>query len=481
MSIKGLPSDWPTTEDETRLNLTDRRKGYLDMRNDRSLIPSPVGDAGRTSNVPRGLDGGTAGMVKGYREYLQVPLNNENQFQAPSMKDSTTLMASGRDDETKRPDGNSDINSPPDLMSSSVNKRRENISDNERDEGFVPTESGERLVVAADYVEAATRTRDNVGGSFFEDSGSAGTSAPIPPSAGKIAVCTPATSTPLNYQEGVVEQEVLRRMSYLLSQNTLEAHKEALKVLRDSGLLAVQRWEEIHSNPDAKHNFSRVSKKRVNTFAKRALQHLDLNSDSVLLELGSGFGNDALYFARRTKASVIGVDSSQAAVTEALKNIRSRGMDERVNLTCHDFFKVLEASKGLNLDVVYSHSTLHYSPPLILQQKTFPLIADVLRANNAGGKSGKLCLAMKTVASASARSANQYRLSNDDPYNPSVDLRDKVFRIYPDSKEDVIALLEPSFDINHARIVPVRGYDRNGETEIFCYVVATPKPAEQKG
>lgn len=427
MSVKRQPSEWPLRDEELDLALVGRRKGYLDMRTDRNLI----------------------------------------------------LMASGPDDGTKRPDGQNDTSSPPDFMSSNLNQKRDDTPAAERDENFVPTESGERLVVSADYVQAAADTRGEVCDSFAEGVQLADTSAPIPPSTGKIAVCTPVTSTPLNYQEGVVEVEVLRRMSELLSQNTLEAHKEALKVLRESGLLAVQRWEEIHTNPDLKHNLSRVSRKRVNSFAERALEHLDLNSDSVILELGSGYGNDALWFARHSEAHVIGVDSSQAAVTEALNNIRSRKMTDRVNLTCHDFFKVLKQSKGLNLDAVYSHSTLHYSPPLILQMETFPLIADVLRANNEGEKSGKLCLAMKISASASARSANQYRLLQNAPYNPSIDLRDKVFRIYPNSKEDIIALLAPSFDIEHARIVPVKGYDRNGEIEYFCYIIATPKTAQE--
>jgi hypothetical protein len=82
---------------------------------------------------------------------------------------------------------------------------------------------------------------------------------------------------------------------------------------------------------------------------------------------------------------------------------------------------------------------------------------------------------MKTAGSASAKSPNQRRLLENDPYHSSVDLHDKVFRIYPESKEALIALLEPSFDILEAEEVPFRGYDRTGDTEIFCYIIAKPK------
>lgn len=479
MSGKRQPSEWPLSEDEIGLSQVDRRKGYLNMRTDRELALTPViqGNHNREQPfLPHTMNSGAIGLVKGYREYLmEIPLNETKQSQTPSMQGTMIIKASGQDDENNGPDGSIEISSPPNLMSSSADQKRDYITETEQDEKFKATESGERLVVPADYVEAATQARDEARSSLARENEPIVESVPIPPSAGKIAVCTPVISTPLSYQEGVVELEVLQRMSELLSQNTLEAHKEALKVLRDSGLLAVQRWEDIHTSSDLKHNLSKVSKKRVNTFAEIVLKHLNLNSDSVILELGSGYGNDALWFARHSEAHIIGVDSSQAAVTEALNNIRSRKMTDRINLTCHDFFKVLGQSKGLNLDVVYSHSTLHYSPPLILQMETFPLIADVLRANNEGERSGKLCMAMKIAASASAASLNQFRLLKDDPYNASVDLRDKVFRIYPENKEAIVNLLAPSFDIEYARIVPVKGYDRNGEIEYFCYIIATPK------
>ena len=289
------------------------------------------------------------------------------------------------------------------------------------------------------------------------------------------------TLSPPKYKDPVeVEQVVLERMSELLKLNTLQSSEEAMELLKGSGLLAVQRWEEIHSNPESRHNFSRVSKNRVNSFARRVLDRVDLDEDSLILELGSGFGNDAMHFARKTNTNVIGVDSSQAAITKAQSTLGEQGLRGKVNLTCHDFLEVLEQSRGMNLDMVYSHSTLHYSPPLILRERTFPLIADVLRSNGPGTEDGKLCFAMKTGASASAKSSNQHQLLTGDPYNASVDMHDKVFRIYPESKDDILALLEPSFDVDYARVVPVKGYDKNGDVEMFCYVIATPKAITKK-
>ena len=55
----------------------------------------------------------------------------------------------------------------------------------------------------------------------------------------------------------------------------------------------------------------------------------------------------------------------------------------------------------------------------------------------------------------------------------------KVYRFYPRDVEAVRALLDPSFDIREIR-TEEREYDKEGETEVFCYVIATPKPPGTK-
>lgn len=283
------------------------------------------------------------------------------------------------------------------------------------------------------------------------------------------------TTSPPEYREEAIPDDLLKQMGSLLRENTLEAHEKAHKLLKDSALVAVQRWQSIHSNGASGHNFSTVSAKLVNAFAKKVLRIIKSDEPELMLELGTGFGNDAMFFARNSTTHVVGIESSLAAMQAALKYVGKRKWGDRLNIACSDFIKVLETAIGADLDMVYSHSTLHYSPSLVLREKIFPLIASVLRKKTVDTKPGKFCLAMKTAASASAKSPNQRKLLEDDPYNSSVDLHDKVFRIYPESKEALIALLEPSFDIEQAEEVPFHGYDRTGDTEIFCYIIATPK------
>ncbi len=397
-------------------------------------------------------------------------------------QNDTTIRASAghdRDDDHEQSD---DKKSQPRNMTANPSAMQDpNDPNHAADNIAKPNESGDRVVSGENYIDQVNDSRDDVELALALDEEDAqqseGAYETAPASVRPLAYSELA---PPKYEDRVeVEEDVLRKMAYLLEKNTLESHEQAMELLKGSGLLAVQRWEDIHSDPNSRHNFSTVSSKRVNSFARRVLDKMHLDENSIILELGSGFGNDAMFFANNSKATVIGVDSSQAAITQAQKNPAMQQLRGRVNLACSDFLGVLEQSRGSNLSMVYSHSTLHYSPPLILREKTFPLIADVLRPNEIPGSTpGTLCFAMKIGTSASAKAPNQNQLLPGSAYNPSVDMKDKVFRIYPETKSDVLNLVEPSFDVQYARLVPVKGYDKNGDTEMFCYVIATPKTKE---
>lgn len=429
--------------------------------------------------------GDTLGRVVGEPEFERCTLvsrSNSGFSEGGSAMIGASFIYASAEQEPDDHDEDGDNKAKPRNMSMTGPSTKRN-SENpypEADEVTEPSESGERVVSGQQRAEQVALSREEIDLSLSFDADAENKALFTPVPASVVPLGNYDTLSPPKYENKVeVEEELLSQMAELLREGTLESHGKAMELMKGSGLLAVQRWEPIHSDPDSKHNFSRVSKRRVNSFARFIHNRVELGENSVILELGSGFGNDATHFARNSEAQIIGVDSSQTAITEAQTTLGRQGLRDRVHLTCHDFLEVLEQSRGMNLDMVYSHSTLHYSSPLILRERTFPLIADVLRANHISGRSGKLCFAMKTGASASAKSPNQRRLVPGDPYNPSVDMQDKVFRIYPESKADILALLAPSFDVEYARVVPVRGYDKNGDTEMFCYVIATPKTTEK--
>ena len=404
----------------------------------------------------------------------------------------------------------------------------------------VPSESGERLVT--------DQKREEIEGVLLAEG--------IAPEAGEHAVFTSIEATtrpdqPHHFRhssdlpESVLEAK-LQKVGRLLQENTLEAHEEAFKLLRDCQVTATQRYEDIHTNlnPEEKHRFSEVSPGLVNPFARTVLETLDLNDRSLIYVLGSGYGNDDLYFARNSRAHVAGVDNSKTAITSArgyqdvmdkecdlewiedslrgiagkheqsydkthkilldmaaentciAKRVRARrsigpmeyrkkvaeavgfmnSSKDRIQFDHDDYVHVLDSSRGMGIDLIYSHSTLHYFPPLVLKERIFPMIAKALKKGD-GTVVGKFCLAMKLTSSASALSVNQIKLAPGHPYDPSYDKVDELFRIYLASEEEMLALAEPTFDVASINVVPHHNYDKTGNTEILCQAILIPKAA----
>lgn len=179
----------------------------------------------------------------------------------------------------------------------------------------------------------------------------------------------------------------------------------------------------------------------------------------------------------------IGPEEYRNRVAEAVGLMNSAR--DRIQFEHSNYLKVLRSSSGMGINVIFSNSSFHYFPPHILREIIFPMVAAALR-DKKGNVTGKFCLAMKIASSASAKAKitsshsdeeeeRHERLDANSPYNPSYDKVDKVFRIYPETKKDVIALVEQYFDIEYIKVEEVSDYDKTGDTEQMCQLILVPK------
>lgn len=268
-------------------------------------------------------------------------------------------------------------------------------------------------------------------------------------------------------EEGFWSKIDLNEIKSLLAQETLESHEKAYQLLKEYGLTAFQRWEKIHADHSSSHHFSQYSKELVNDFAHMVLVHLA--KDSKLLELGCGFGNDAIFMASQTEAEVMAIDVSQTALNEGRKQSKNEGL--KIDFIQEDYMETLKKMKGANLDMVYCHSAAHYWPGRIFEDNLLRLIAQAL------APSGVFCLVMKTADSASAHAESQIPLNqeaNPASYLYAVDKKDRLFSIYPKTKEALFKALHKYFEIVYEEEVEVEGYNRVGEVEVFVCVIAKP-------
>lgn len=257
-----------------------------------------------------------------------------------------------------------------------------------------------------------------------------------------------------------------------LQTNRLELHAKALDLMDKARMTARKVYNQIHRSGEPR--FSESSETRVNRhFVDWIMENVEFTEEDAIGELGSGYGNDALWLGRHTKArEIIGADESEEAVWAAQQQAKEYGLTERVKFIRGNFLQELSEMRDRGCQTLISHSTLHYQPGLVLKKVTFPLLAHVLR--QAGGeKGGRLCLAMKTVDSDSAKAEKHIRLAHD-PYFPSIEKKRGVFRVYP-TEQAIRDMLEPSFDIQHLKVMEVPDYDVEGETEVFVCIIATPK------
>ncbi|MDH5597232.1 MAG: class I SAM-dependent methyltransferase [Candidatus Peregrinibacteria bacterium] len=280
------------------------------------------------------------------------------------------------------------------------------------------------------------------------------------------------------YDEGNIDVQRLDEVRRLLKEEDVESHREALRLLGGDGLLSFQRWEGVHNSES--HNLSNPFRHQVNGLIKRLLSNNTLPEGATYCEMGTGMGVDLTYAADRVPGDVIGIDSSQSAI-ERVKARCSWELEEdakkdRVKLVVANYIDWLKErdEQGESLDMIYMYSALHYYSPLVLRDEIFPLMARVLTPQSPLKEPGILAFSMKTARSASARADYQLRLTGG-KYNPSVDLNDRMFRIYPKNQRAILDLVEPSFEQVHSHLARRRGYDVTGKTEYFFEYYGRPR------
>ena len=280
------------------------------------------------------------------------------------------------------------------------------------------------------------------------------------------------------YDEGTIVIDNLIAAAALLRRPSLEAHKEALRILEDDGLLSFQRWEGVHNSNT--HNLSNPRRQHVNGLIKRLLREHPPESGVSFCEMGTGMGVDLVYASQYLDGQVVGIDSSDSAVrrcVDRFKMVHQVGkMPNRVQLMVGNYMNWMKErdEEGQRLDMIYGYSSLHYQSPMVLRDETFPLLARVLSPGDRFSKPGILAFSMKTARSASAKSNRQLRLT-EGKYKPSIDMEDMMFRIYPRDMRAVLDLVEPSFEVLGSHLARRSGYDVTGETEYFAELILTPR------
>lgn len=266
---------------------------------------------------------------------------------------------------------------------------------------------------------------------------------------------------------------------------TLEGHLAAMKLMDEVGILAMQRWSEIHENRG--HNLSERNPGRVNhLLVSKLLKALESTPCPRIAFLGSGFCNDEFFImSKRPDAHIDCVDSSIMPLYGAESEANDKGLQDQMRFFAENYYGFLvDPPKDMfngelsdtGYDAIVSHSTLHYSTPIVLRYVTFRLIADALRKPTPDRDPGKLYLAMKTSKSASAHPSRHYSLDPRDVlFNPSVDKKELYYRDFLANKMAADYLLYPTFNMLDYKVAPHPDYDKSGELEYFANIVAEPK------
>ena len=106
---------------------------------------------------------------------------------------------------------------------------------------------------------------------------------------------------------------------------------------------------------------------------------LDLQSDSFVLEIGSGSGGYALHLAEKTGCRIVGLDINEFGVRNANQLALARGMGSQVRFEKADVSKKLSFSDGA-FDAVFSNDVLCHIPG------RGELLAEIFRVLKTGGR-----------------------------------------------------------------------------------------------
>src|SRR4030042_114114 len=91
------------------------------------------------------------------------------------------------------------------------------------------------------------------------------------------------------------------------------------------------------------------------TFACNYLQEIKPSNKAIdILDLGCGYGRDAIYLARNIKGNVFGIDSSSEAIEMARKALAD-DLESRARFQCGDFRQMPEGK----FDIVFTSNVYH--------------------------------------------------------------------------------------------------------------------------
>lgn len=107
-------------------------------------------------------------------------------------------------------------------------------------------------------------------------------------------------------------------------------------------------WNNFYQSDSASNNPS--------PFAQFCLDQYIL-PQSDLLELGSGNGRDAFFFAQNN-CRVLGIDQSEVAINKNTQRANELYQDERLTFMCDDF-TTLSKVDNRKFDFIYSRFTMH--------------------------------------------------------------------------------------------------------------------------
>ncbi len=279
--------------------------------------------------------------------------------------------------------------------------------------------------------------------------------------------------------------ELTGRVRKLIAEATLKSHQEAKEIIDKAMVDAVLQWDSIHFDGNKRKAFSDHSPRKVNDFVGWLFERLNFDESDLILSIGSGFCNDEIYMAENSEATVLATDASASVINSARAYASNRHWDLAINnidrpkihFKYENYTRLLQQFMTSELrapSVVYSHSSIHYTPYKIFEDEMLPSIATILKKNVPKEEYGKFCLAIKTAQSDSARGRYQHVLS-ESPYRQAIHQKDRLFRFYPEDKGVVLRAMEPYFNVDFIDEKEVEDYDKVGDTECFIYIVAIPK------
>ena len=109
---------------------------------------------------------------------------------------------------------------------------------------------------------------------------------------------------------------------------------------------------------------------------KKCIQKMRINSNDIVLDIGSGFGGVSRFIANKTGAKVVGVEIQKDRCAFAVNVTKKSGLDDKVSFICEDFVSTNLDENGYT-KIVAILSILHF----LDKQQALRKAAHVLKKN----------------------------------------------------------------------------------------------------